>query len=217
MAPTSAERVQHIREEYARIYGAPQLPVPDSQFTNRFMTALLHSAKYMPDGVRAGAQELFRSETVLTAILASCLTYFALWMAPEPVFSKAIASVITIGLMVVYGVSEIINVARAIIQLYDGSRDAKTPDELDSVSRRFGVAMGSVGLRVVVMVAGAKLSNTLPNVSISKPGGGTFIQAPQGGASGHMRSSLQAVAAGPNGSSRVLKKWAEGAGGAAPA
>jgi hypothetical protein len=177
VSPDDAERGRRILEEYVKLYGAPGQPLPEGFHDSKFMTAFMLSTRHMPEGVRAGAQELFSSRTVVMAIIASGMTYLALWLAPDPVLSKAIASGITVGLMVIYGVSEIINVARAFVGFYQEVNAATTMEQLEAAAKRFGESMGKVGVRIMAMVASGALAKSLPNTPM--PGLGALTRPPR--------------------------------------
>ncbi|HYO58275.1 AHH domain-containing protein, partial [Archangium sp.] len=94
------------------------------------------------------------------------------WAAPEPVFSKAYAGAVTLWLLMTYTAAELYNVGQACLKLYREAEEAGTREELEEVAERFGKAMGGVGLRVLVTVAGAKLARGLQEV----PRGGLWAR-----------------------------------------
>jgi hypothetical protein len=92
------------------------------------------------------------------------MLYMAAWAAPEPVFSKALASAVTLGLLMTYSAAELYTVGQACLNLYREAEAARTQEELEAAAERFGQAIGGVGFRVLVTVAGAKLAKGLPEV-----------------------------------------------------
>jgi hypothetical protein len=118
----------------------------------------------MGEGVREAAVELFSSPAVLLSVSTSMVLYMMAWAAPEPVFSKALAGAVTLGLLLTYSAAELYNVGQACLALYREAEAARTREELEAVARRFGKALGGVGLRVLVTVAGARLARGLPEV-----------------------------------------------------
>lgn len=164
--PGAGERWRRALEEYTNIYGSPDRPLPGEIAEDRFATAFMLSTKYMPDGARAGAAELFSSKTVVAAIIAAGLTYLTLWLAPEPVFTKSTATAITVTLMAIYGVSEIINLSKAFMRFCDEVTAATTMAELEAAAQRFGESMGQAGVRIMTMVAGGVASRAAPYASL---------------------------------------------------
>ncbi|HYO57574.1 AHH domain-containing protein, partial [Archangium sp.] len=75
-------------------------------------------------------------------------------------------------LLMTYTAAELYNVGQACLKLYREAEGARTREELEEVAERFGKAMGGVGLRVLVTVAGAKLTRSLPEV----PRGGLWAR-----------------------------------------
>ncbi|MGZ3459488.1 MAG: AHH domain-containing protein [Archangium sp.] len=153
-----------MREEYEEMYGPPQVALPDSLESARWFQALALSPRYMGEGVREAAIELFSSRAVVLSVGMSMMLYMMAWAAPEPVFSKAFATAVTIGLLMTYSATELYTVGQACLSLYREAEAARTPEQLEAVAERFGKAMGGVGLRVLVTVAGAKLARGLPEV-----------------------------------------------------
>ncbi|WP_257463609.1 AHH domain-containing protein, partial [Archangium lipolyticum] len=128
------------------------------------------SPRYMGEGVREAAEEMFSSRAVLLSVGMSMMLYMVAWAAPEPVFSKAFATAVTIGLLMTYTAVELYNVGLACLRLYREAEAARTREQLEAVAERFGKEMGGVGLRVLVTLAGARLARALPEV----PGGGLW-------------------------------------------
>nr|WP_239014897.1 AHH domain-containing protein [Archangium violaceum] len=71
-----------------------------------------------------------------------------------------------------YTAAELYAVGLACLHLYRDAEAARTQAQLEAVAERFGKALGGVGLRVLVTVAGAKLARGLPEV----PQGGLWAR-----------------------------------------
>ncbi len=168
----SSELEKRVREQYEALYGPSALLVSPSLESARWFQALALSPHYMDEGVREAAVELFNSPTVLLSVAMSMLLYMTAWAAPEPLFSKAFAAAVTIGLLMTYTTVELYNVGHACLNLYREAEAARTVEQLHAVAERFGKAIGGVGLRVLVTVAGAKLARGLPEV----PKGGIWAR-----------------------------------------
>jgi len=102
----------------------------------------------------------------------SMMLYMAAWAAPEPVFSKSLAAAVTLGLLLTYSATELYAVGMACLNLYREAEEARTLEQVEAAAERFGKAIGGVGLRVLVTVAGAKLAKGLPEV----PKGGLWAR-----------------------------------------
>ena len=160
--PSALER--RVREEYEALLGPALVELPGSLESARWFQALRLSPRYMGPGVREAALELFSSPAVLLAVGTSLVLYMVAWAAPEPLFSKAFAAAVTLGLLLTYSAAELYNVGQACLRLYREAEAASTKEELEAAAERFGKALGGVGLRVLVTVAGAKLARGLPEV-----------------------------------------------------
>ncbi|QRK11990.1 AHH domain-containing protein [Archangium violaceum] len=160
------------REAYEALYGPALVELPGSLERARWFQALALSPRYMGDGVREAAVELFSSPAVLLSVGLSMMLYTLAWAAPEPLFSKAFAAAVSLGLLMTYSAAELYAVGLACLHLYREAEAARTQEQLEAVAERFGKALGGVGLRVLVTVAGAKLARGLPEV----PRGGLWAR-----------------------------------------
>ena len=106
-------------------------------------------------GIRDALHELVNHPMFTTGTLVSISLYTALWLAPEPIFSKASAVLTTIGLIstVGIGVSEIIQVARAWHAMQEAARDATTLAELEQAAAHLGAVAGDAFARMMVALA----------------------------------------------------------------
>ncbi|MFY0563156.1 AHH domain-containing protein [Archangium lansingense] len=173
--PQAWER--RLREEFESRYGPPVVPLPGALETSPVFLALKLSPRYMGEGVRDAAQELFRSRLFLSSVALSVLVYFAAWMAPEPIFTKAFVTALTLRLAVVVGVLELNQFARACARLYQEAEAARTVEELEAVAERFGKAVGGTGLRVLMLVASMGVARGLPEVP--QGGLGALLRVPR--------------------------------------
>jgi hypothetical protein len=195
---TAAPWELRLREEFFSQYGHALLPIPDSLETSRLFLALKLSTRYMDDGIREAAQELFSAPVFLASVSLSVLVYFAAWLAPEPLFSKAFAAALTVRLSLLVGLVELGQLARACLRLYQEAEAATTPQELEAAAERFGRSFGGTTLRVLVVVASLGVPQVLPKV----PEGGLWTllsplrHAPAGGSALESIASVQIVADG---------------------
>lgn len=160
----SSDLERRVRAAYGEVFGPPSMPLLSSLESSRWFLALKLSPRYMDEGVRAAAMELLSSPAVAYSMALSMMLYMAAWAAPEPVFSKALASAVTLGLLMTYSAAELYAVGQACLNLYREAEAARTQEELEAAAERFGQAIGGVGFRVLVTVAGAKLAKGLPEV-----------------------------------------------------
>jgi len=174
---TPAQWEVRMRQEYLSRFGEALLPLPQSLEASRFSLALRLSPRYMGEGVREAARELFSSPVFLTSVALSVGVYFAAWLAPEPLFTKAFVVALTLRLSLLVGALELTHLARACLRLYQEAEAARTVEELEAAAEHFGKAMGGTALRTLMLVASLGLSKTLPEV----PEGGlrALLNAPR--------------------------------------
>jgi hypothetical protein len=166
-----------LREEYLSRYGPALLPLPQSLETSRLFLALKLSPRYMGAGVRQAARELFSSPIFLSSVALSVLVYFAAWLAPEPIFTKAFVVALTVRLSLLVGALELTQLARACLRLYQEAEAARSVGELEAAAEHFGKAMGGTALRALMLVASMGISKGLPQVP--QGGLGALLSAPR--------------------------------------
>ena len=186
-----------LREDFLSHFGPPLLPLPESLASSRLFLALQLSTRYMSDGIREAAIALFTSPAFVLSVCLSIVVYFAAWLAPEPVFTKALAATLTLRLSFAVGLVELGQVAMACLRLYREVEAASSPEQLEAASARFGMAMGGTYLRVLVTVATLGLARFIPQV----PEGGLWRLLPPATPQGlvlldHSAASAQVVADG---------------------
>ena len=165
---------RRMREEFISQFGPPLLPLPESLATSRLFLALQLSTRYMAEGIREAALELFTSPAFVLSVCFSIIVYFSAWLAPEPLFSKAFAAALTVRLSLAVGVVEVGQLALACLRLYEESEAASTPQQLEAASARFGKSMGGTWLRVLVTVGTLGVARFIPQV----PEGGIWRLLP---------------------------------------
>jgi hypothetical protein len=155
---------QPLRERFLDRFGSGPLPLPKLLEQSRLLQALKLSPRYMGAGIREAAQELFSSPLFAVSVSLSILVYFAAWLAPEPLFSKAFAATVTAALVIAVGIIEVVNLAMACLRLYRESDAASSEEEVEAASERFGKAVGGTALRVLVVVASFGVGKSIPSV-----------------------------------------------------
>ncbi len=166
-----------LRQRFLSHAGPRLLPLPDSLEQSRLFHALKLSPRYMGAGVQEAAKELFSSPMFVAGVCLSVAVYFAAWLAPEPLFSKAFAVTMTAALALTVGMLEVANLALACLRLYRESEAARTAEELEAAAARFGKAVGGTGLRVLVMVVSLGVAKAVPTVPHG--GLGAFLGPPR--------------------------------------
>ncbi|MCP3141663.1 hypothetical protein [Pyxidicoccus xibeiensis] len=166
-----------LRQEFLARFGAPRLPLPSSLEDSPLFLALRLSPRYMEPGFRDAAEALFSSPAFLASVTLAIVVYLAAWAFPEPLFSKAFAASVTVGLALAVGVTELLHLGRACLRLYREAEAARSSQELEAAAEHFGRSLGGTALRVLVMVASFGVAKALPMV----PGGGagSLLAAPR--------------------------------------
>lgn len=140
---------------------------------DKLMMALTIAVEYMPEGAAAQLRTLVNDPIFWASLSAGLTAYLILWMAPEPIFTKAAAILTTITILSVTGfaASQIIAVARAYVRLRDACAAATSLDEIRAAAREFGHTIGATGTNVLVTVAMLLGGKALP----ARPPGGPML------------------------------------------
>ena len=190
--------VQRLRPGFESRLGLTLVPTAKELEQSPLFRALKLSPRYMGEGVREAALEMFASPALVVSVYLSMLVYFAAWMAPEPLFTKSFAATLTVALAVSVGILELSTLALACVRLYREAEAASTEAELKAAAERFGKAVGGTGLRVLVLVASFGVGKAVPPVP---PGGMWGLLGPsryvvRGGLALGVASTVQVVADG---------------------
>jgi hypothetical protein len=142
-----------LREQYIERYGVSSVPLPECLENSALLMALRLSPRYMPQGVREGAEELFKDPAFLAGVATSLVVYLIAWAAPEPVFSKAFAASVTAVLALTFTLAELSHFGMVALRVYQDTRDVQLLSEVELAAERFGGYLGGAGLRVLAYVA----------------------------------------------------------------
>ena len=157
-----------LRKEYTARYGEPVVPLPESLMQSPLVMALRLSPRYMPEGMREGAEELLSDPAFLAGMTVSLVAYVAAWAAPEPLFTKAFAVSVTVVLVSAFTLTELAHAGGAAMKLYEATRHIQTLAEVEEAARYFGLYAGGATLRVMVAAASWGVARVVPKPT---PGG----------------------------------------------
>lgn len=123
----------------------------------RLQLAASFSLDTVMDGVEAAVRDTFCPK-VLGAMVAGMLASYVLMLAaPEPVFTKGTALLLTAFMVAYLGTGPFWNMVQASRELVDASRRATTFAELEEAGHRFGRIIGEDGTRALVLLLMAAL------------------------------------------------------------
>lgn len=160
---TETEAVEEtLLREYTARYGEPTVPLPGSLMTSPLVMALRLSPRYMPEGIREGAEELFSDPAFLAGMAISLVAYVAAWAAPEPLFTKAFAVSVTVVMVSAFTLTELAHAGGVAMRLYEATRNIRTLAEVEEAARYFGLYAGGVTLRVLVVAASWGVAKVVP-------------------------------------------------------
>lgn len=156
-----------LKQQYIERYGPPMVPLPSCLEDSALVMALRLSPRYMPAGVREGVEQLVNDPAFLAALAASLVIHVIAWAAPEPIFTKAFATSVTVVLALTFTVAELTHFGMVALRLYRDTEGARTLEEIEAAAERFGKALGGAGARILAYVACRGIAKN--------------VQGPQGG------------------------------------
>lgn len=149
---------------------APKCPRGDADTAReraaaaRLSDAIRRSVKYMPAGAGDQLLALLTDKMFIGSLVAAVGVYLALWLFPEPVFTKLAAAATTIAVLStgVFTVSTIMNLAEAWSDVMTASEAATADAQIEQAAEQFGKRMGAVTVDLLVFLASLLIGGKLP-------------------------------------------------------
>lgn len=104
--------------------------------------------------------ELANPRALLTLVLWMAATYLMLWVLPEPLVSKGLATALTVALLAWLTADTVWNVMRGWVRLVEEADQATTFEQLHAAGERYGKTMGQNTARVLMVLVTAALGGT---------------------------------------------------------
>ncbi|ATB33911.1 AHH domain-containing protein [Melittangium boletus] len=125
------------------------------------------------DAVLPEMMEAFKDmadpEVIKASILWTMTLYAAMWMAPEPVFSKGLASVVTASFICYVGVDTFWTLIQGWRRLVEVADLATSFSELRVAGERYGKVMGKNAARAFALLLTAAIGQTASSFSAKVP------------------------------------------------
>lgn len=141
----------------------PKCPRGKEKISN-LISAFIRSFNYVPGGAGEELVRMIKDPVFVATLAAGIVTYFLLWVVPEPIFSKIAAAATTVAILSVgaFTFSTIKNLAFAFGDLYDDATAATTDADVDKAAERFGKRIGAVAADLLIFVGSLLLGGKLP-------------------------------------------------------
>ncbi|HEY0093209.1 MAG TPA: AHH domain-containing protein, partial [Archangium sp.] len=108
-------------------------------------------------------------EALKASILWTMTLYAAMWMAPEPVFSKGLATVVTASFICYVGVDTFWTLIQGWRRLVEVADLATSLPELREAGKRYGKVMGKNAARAFALLLTAAIGQTAASFSAKVP------------------------------------------------
>ncbi len=109
------------------------------------------------DGMEIALRESTSSRVLWAMVGGIAASYLLMLAAPEPVFTKGLALVLTAYMVAYLGVGPFWELVQAARELVDVSRSAVSFAELEGAGHRFGLRVGENSTRILILLATAAL------------------------------------------------------------
>ncbi|WP_395857207.1 AHH domain-containing protein [Cystobacter fuscus] len=127
-------------------------------------------------------------EAIKASILWTMTIYAAMWMAPEPVFSKGLATVVTASVICYLGVDTFWTLMVGWRRLVEAAALATSFSELSAAGKKYGKVMGKNAARAFALLLTAAIGQTASSFSAKVP---TLPGSAQASAAGAKRMGVQ--------------------------
>ena len=137
------------------------------------------SVRYMPGAIGEQLAAIVKDPIFLGSLALAVGVYLALWIAPEPIFTKIAAAATTIAILSTgaFTISTILNLARAWGQLEDDADSVQTSEEKEEAAKRFGKSMGEVEANLLVFLASLLVGGKVPGPKRMPPAAQALAEA----------------------------------------
>jgi hypothetical protein len=167
-------------------------------------------------------REMANPRAVLTLVLCMAATYLMLWVLPEPLVSKGLATALTVALLAWLTVDTVWSLMRGWVSLVEEADRATTFEQLRAAGERYGETLGQNTARVLMLLVTAALGGTAVKLAEKLPLLPGFARATaqaqaQGGPQLAAAAEVESVAVSSEGTFSLLMRGRGGAGSAAPA
>ncbi|MDY7228592.1 AHH domain-containing protein [Hyalangium rubrum] len=122
----------------------------------------------LPEMMKA-FKDMADPEAVKAAILWAMTIYAVMWLAPEPVFSKGLATVVTASFICYVGVDTFWTLIQGWRRLVDAADHATSFSELRAAGERYGKVMGQNAARAFALLLSAAIGQTASSLSAKIP------------------------------------------------
>ena len=184
---------------------------------DRYSLALAIALGGVLDETRHALGEMANPRAVLTLVLWMAATYLLLWVLPEPLVSKGLATALTVALLAWLTADTVWSLMRGWVRLVEEADQATTFEQLRAAGERYGKTLGQNSARVLMVLVTAALGGTAAKLAEELPLLPGFARAAaQTEAQGGMRlaaaAEVESVTVSSEGTFSVLTRGRGGAG-----
>jgi hypothetical protein len=192
-----AEAAVQMTQEYLRLCEARGKPgdcrkvlmnSPVLTGDGRYALAMAFAIDEVIPEMMEAFKDMADPEAIKASILWTMTIYAAMWMAPEPVFSKGLATVVTASFICYIGVDTFWTLIQGWRRLVEVADHATSLSELHDAGKKYGRVMGKNAARAFALLLTAALGQTASGFSAKVP---TLPGSAQASAVGAAQAGIQ--------------------------
>ena len=135
----------------------------------RYVLAMSFALDEVLPEMTAAFQDMADPEVIKASILWTMTLYAAMWLAPEPVFSKGLATVVTASFICYIGVDTFWTLIQGWRRLVETADLATSLSQLRAAGTKYGKVMGKNAARAFALLLTAAIGQTASSFSAKLP------------------------------------------------
>ncbi|ATB33772.1 AHH domain-containing protein [Melittangium boletus] len=135
----------------------------------RYVLAMSFALDEVIPEMTAALQDMADPEAIKASILWTMTLYAAMWLAPEPVFSKGLATIVTASFICYIGVDTFWTLIQGWRRLVETADLATSLSQLRAAGTKYGKVMGKNAARAFALLLTAAIGQTASSFSARLP------------------------------------------------
>ncbi|WP_395853391.1 AHH domain-containing protein [Cystobacter fuscus] len=160
----------------------------------RYALAMAFALEEVIPEMMEAFKDMADPEALRASILWTMTAYAAMWMAPEPVFSKGLATVVTASFICYIGVDTFWTLIQGWRRMVEVADLATSFSELREAGRNYGRVMGKNAARAFALLLSAAIGQTAASFSAKVP---TLPGSAQASVVGAVQAGIRLTAVAP--------------------
>jgi len=154
----------------------------------RYALAMSYAIEEVIPEMMVAFKDMADPEAIKASLYWTMTIYAAMWLAPEPVFSKGLATVVTTSFVCYVGVDTFWTLIQGWRRMVEAADRATSLSEIREAGKKYGKVMGKNAARAFALLLTAAIGQTATSFSAKVP---TLPGSAQASAAGAARVGIQ--------------------------